>query len=423
MGLGFVYRAPLPRRGLERRALSIAALWREVREIALAAVQQTGSPLSDWYSSRQDDRHLSLSFLPFEEDVEFAARDGFVEVFAKTSGAGPGYHEFLVDLLDMIEQRAGLAWSGDGDGDEYGDETQYRARRSTEALRAAMAEQFSALSSIVVDEIGGGALLNMSVDDTPEVTAFAASPLGEWSKEWFERAARAEGEHLFAMAEEFFPWWETGLTARNLTKFGNALCWTAVRWVKPETAAEEQVIRSALECFEQAGRLGAKSLPELEIYELRRLLAAEAEPDVAPNPRGIGFRRRTFNVLLPGGWALKVPGYYHEDVEDEGATQVYWFGDRTIRASALRFGASASPEGILATATSRRGSALDDLHEGLTGSAHTEWSDSDQCFLTHASLVSERSLLSLTFAHDAEPDREWAYGVARSAKHRGGISE
>jgi hypothetical protein len=418
MGLGLLLRAPLPRRGLERRSVSVADLWRQVREVALASVQRADSPLVDWYSSHADDRQLWLSFLPFEEDVELSLRDGFVEVSAKTSGAGPGYHEFLVELLDSLERDAGLAWSDDGEDGDYGDETGYRTERSAPALRAAMARQLSALASIVVDKVGAGALLNMSIGDTPAVTAFAASPLGEWSKEWFERAAGADGELLLQLAEEFLPWWETGLTARNLTKFGKALCWTAVRWVKPQTAAEEHAIKSALACFEHARRLGAADLPELEIAELLRLLSDEASPDLAPGPVGMGFRRRSYNVLLPGGWSLKVPGYFHEDLEDDGTTQVYWFGERTLRASALRFGGSKPPGEILAMAMQGRGRALDGLDDGLTGAVHTTRDEADACFLTHATIAGEQSLLSLSFAHQAEADREWAESVAGTARHR-----
>lgn len=414
MGLGVFYKAPLPRRGLLKKPVSVTTLWRQISALGLEAVEQAGKPLTDWYASREAGDRLLIGIVPFEEDIEFSIRDGHVHVSAKTSGAGPGYHELVVGLLDTLEKKADLVWTANGKED--GDDTGYRTRRDSAALRHAMAKQLAGIASAVVKQEAEGALLNMATDDVPSVRSFAASPLGEWSKEWMERAAREEGASLLEMAEEFFPWWESGLTPNNLAKFGKVVCWTAVRWVKP-TAAEEHAIRIALACFDQAQRGGAR-VPEREAAELARLLAADVKPDVPPEPQGIGFRRHDFSVSLPGRWALQVPGYFHEEIEDEGTSQVYWFGSRTIRASTLRFNAERSREDVLRTLLDGQGKPVENLSDGVIGGANTIWSDADECFVTLVCLVGNGSVCSLSFAHPEERDREWALKVAATAKHR-----
>jgi hypothetical protein len=134
--------------------------------------------------------------------------------------------------------------------------------------------------------------------------------MGEWTEEWIRNVASAEGNDRFKLAEEFFSWWSGEIGAKERANFGKVLCWTAVRWVRPETQLEEQAIRVALECLERAQRDGAAGVSEREMGELRRLLEPDAEADAVPPSSGIGFRRRELNMSLPGQWTLRVPGYY-----------------------------------------------------------------------------------------------------------------
>ena len=145
MGLGVLFRAPLPRRGWLKKPVAIEKLWSEVAELGAEAVKQHGSPLTDWYSSHEAADRLWLRVVPFEEDVELCVRDGVVEVSAKTSGAGPGYHEFVVGLLDLLENRAGLVWEP-ASGEDSGDETGYRQHRDGHALRMEMSRQLAGSS-------------------------------------------------------------------------------------------------------------------------------------------------------------------------------------------------------------------------------------------------------------------------------------
>ena len=417
MGLGILFRSPVPRRGWLKKEVPVEELWQKIAQLAAQAVGRAGSPLKDWYWSHKDGDRLWLNILPFEENVGLHIADNTVEVSAKTSGAGPGYHEFVVELLDLWKEKLDLNWKPEGDEDD-GDETGYWQHRNRELLCERMAHQLKSVAKVIVEHIGAGAMLNMPTDAVPSSRAFASSPMGEWTEEWIRRTASADGDNRLDLAEQFYPWWGNGIGAKELANFGRVLCWTTVRWVRPETTLEEQAIRVAIECLERAQQGGVVGIPELEMSELRRLLEPDADAHAVPSPSGIGFRRRELEMSLPGQWTLRVRGYFHEQTEDNGALQVYWFSGRTIRASTLNFEATRSPKEVLEIATKGKGQSLESLAEGLIGAVETTWDDSDECYLTHISLAGTGSLCMLTFAHTNEADRDWAIEVL-SLRSRG----
>jgi hypothetical protein len=420
MGLGLLFKARVPRRGWLKRPAESGELLRAIAELGAQAAAKAGRPLKDWYSSHEAGARLWLNVLPFEENVELGISDDVVEVSAKTSGAGPGYHEFVVELLELWQKKLELDWQPESD--EAGDETGYWQHRSRESLRAAMAKQLKGVANVIVERIGAGVMLNMPVDAVPSSRAFASSPMGEWSEAWIRRVASAEGDESLVLAEQFYPWWGSGIGPKELANFGRVLCWTAVRWVKPETEPEEDAMRVALECLERALQAGIEGIPERELGELRQLSAPDVDAPAIPRADGVGFRRRELEVSLPGRWTLRVPGYFHEQMEDDGALQVYWFGNRTVRASTLSFRGSGSAEEVLEVATKGQAQPFGGVAEGLIGGIQTSWDAQDECYLTRVSLVARDSLCILTFAHVDEADREWAMGLARSAKYRAAIA-
>ena len=333
MGLGVMYRAEL-QRGSSDDLIAVDELWEEVGEVVSQLASDLGSPIEDWFWHHASGDHMWISVVPFAENIELFVDAGAVVFSAKTSGAGPGYHEFVVAILDELEVELGLAWSF---GEDEGDETGFRESRETAELRRTMAGQARGLARMVIESMGQGTLVNMGLDFRPKVRGFAASPLGEWSAEWFDRLAAATDAEALALAEDFFPWWNRELSGDEFAKFGMVVCWNDVRWVSPVGDAEELAIGTALDCFEQARELGTRlEIPELVRAELKRLASPDA-PTHAPGPEGVGYRRRMVTVSLPGHWELEVPGYFHDAVEDEGGTLVYWLEHRTIRASTLSF--------------------------------------------------------------------------------------
>ena len=415
MGLGVVYRADLPQRALSDSTIAVDELWDEVSEVVARLASELGNPIEDWFWHHASGDRMWICVVPFEENIELFVEAGAVVFSAKTSGAGPGYHEFLVAILDELEVELGLAWSF---GEDEGDETGFRESREVGELRRAMAAQVRGLARIVIERVGQGALVNMGLDFRPTVRAFAASPLGEWSAEWFESLAAASDEDVLAMAEDFFPWWNRELSGDEFAKFGMVVCWNDVRWVSPVGDAEELAIGTALDCFEQARALGTRlEIPELVRAELKRLTSPEA-PTHPPGPEGIGYRRRTVTVSLPGEWELDVPGYFHDAVEDDGGTLVYWLEQRTIRASTMSFEDERPAGERLELLLEGNGEQLADLSEGIVGALEVTTDPDDEGFIAQLTLVTSNALCSLTFAYTEIGDRDWAIRTARTARCR-----
>ena len=419
MGLGVYFTTALPEPSGGARESNPGAILGQIAAIAEQAAQELGAPIADTFWSHQDGARLFLHFIPFEEDVEVCEEDGALVVSAKTSGAGPGYHEFVVDLLYELQAKLGLQFQAPLGED--GDDTGFFQNRDRAVLRAAMATQLAQLARVVLESVGQGALLNMSLDFRPEVRGFAASPLGEWSKEWIEETAWAKGDATLARAQEYFPWWERGISGDDLVKFGLACAWTEVHWVAPQTEAEEKAIQTALTCFDLA-KQRKRPVPEKEYDELRTLLTDAADGmEIAPSPEGMGFRRRSVTINLGAGWEIQVPGYYHHTMEQNGEVFVFWFGDRTIRATTFTFEAEdSSPEALKSLVRREsRDPELDGLPQGMVGAfVHTQ-DEEEGCAVTNVSLATPGNLCTLTFAYGNPEDSAWALTTARSVRHQG----
>src|SRR4051812_39896471 len=74
----------------------------------------------------QGHRTLWLGLHPAEERIEISTTGGGrVVVSARTSGAGPGYHAFVCELLDAVGARLDVRWQGPDPTGQTGDETGY----------------------------------------------------------------------------------------------------------------------------------------------------------------------------------------------------------------------------------------------------------------------------------------------------------
>jgi len=82
---------------------------------------------------------LYLELHPAEEDVRFFVDDhDYLICSARTSSAGPGYHAFLVELLEMIQGPAKISWIWDDEEKEFMDETTYFSKRDFNTLQMEM---------------------------------------------------------------------------------------------------------------------------------------------------------------------------------------------------------------------------------------------------------------------------------------------
>ena len=418
MGLGLYLAADVPRSGPFGRRPSRENLFHDIAEMAAAFARRQPAPLGEWFDSSPVDDTLYVDLFPVEENAEFNFGDEKIICSAKTSTAGPGYHAYLVDLLDELRGKLGLDWRA-GEGDSA-DETEYFDRRSFARLQRTMLDWLQGLSRTLVariDEFTPPVMLGMPVGFAPKSEAFAASSMGEWPRQWFERIAASEGADLVRAAEAFFPWWDRTVTAKALRGFALSRCWMDIRWTVPANESERRLYSSTLGCFERAIESDSGlSVPELAIAKLRSLLSPDAEV-AAPDEVGIGHLRRVMRRPLPGQWTIDLPGYYYSELEDDGGTQVYWFADRTVRASSISFkpleGKTAAD--VLGEIDPDKGEASLPLeHDHLVAKYTFARDDGDDCFMFQACVAKADGKCIITICFSVESDRLWAEHTAAS---------
>jgi hypothetical protein len=229
-----------------------------------------------------------------------------------------------------------------------------------------------------------------------------------------ERVAGAADAELLDLAGQFFPWWEQGVTARVLRGLALSRCWVDLRWTAPDDKRELDLCRSVLECFTRARSLDASiALPDGDIAELKALLAPAAEHR-EPAPDGIGFRRRPMLRPLTGGWGIEVPGYFAESLEDDGGTQVFAFGGRTVRGSSMSLETkrSMTPVEILGTMRANDGEAALQLNSPRLAGKYTCTRGEGDEWVLRASVAKNDGTCIVSIEFPGEADRTWAESVA-----------
>src|SRR5260370_13210027 len=137
MGLGLTIAARLAK---GRPAEALAAL--------RAAVEASAGEAVRWTSTGDDDGPpwLAIALQPAEEALTFTFEPERIVATARTSGAGPGYHAFVCELLRGAGDELGIDWTASRD--DEGDETGFfdcgdrvRLEREFHAFVAALARQ------------------------------------------------------------------------------------------------------------------------------------------------------------------------------------------------------------------------------------------------------------------------------------------
>jgi hypothetical protein len=367
-----------------------------------------------------EDEALNVWLHPAEAPVLFELKDGELACNAQTVAAGPGYHAFVVEALDALAQAYGLDWCWDQVEGQQTELFGYRHGGDYTALQRGMAAWLQALAQeLLRSEETGGLGICLPPDYRIVSEHFAASPLGFWDREWFERTASCDAEGLEQRARRFFPWWEQGFGADFWFKCGLTRAWLTVPWRSCNDEDEEQECRFVLDCFGKARQLDPTlKLPVNEIAQLEAVLKAD---DLTPPPdaEGIGFRRRMMRRGLPGAWTVELPGYWFDDLEDEDSTAVYWYADRTFRASAFvveeQPGAPPTAAGLIGDADTDS-EFIEFEREHLRGRAQIEQveEDGELYWCLYGETAAHGNFCQVTISYQAEGDRDWALRTWRS---------
>jgi hypothetical protein len=405
---------------------------RELAEAFRAGAIEAAPALAQYARVQSAEDEWLVRLHPAEEELRITLTEpGRLQLSARTNGAGPGYHAFVVDLMDRAAERMRLSWSADS---ESGDETGYFEARDFEALQARMLAWLRAVARQVATSDDDVELSISMPIGTPtcETSTGIATPLGLLPMSWFRKTATLQGEQLAARGEDFFPWWERGFTATTFANLVRSILFT-FPWHPPQNDEERALTDTALACLgARSGVRELASLSELEVAELRHLATLSPDEANAPRPAGIGMLRGLVRRRVFPSCSLALPGYYYDldrtrDVEDDGEdddqhAKVFWFGKRVIRI--VCFEVRKDVELVPAEELLKQaGAGIDDVLETRSEPPTAEsegytlaLTEDSALFHAHAVVVrpGRLALLTITFGHRSEFD--WAEDVVRSVR-------
>ncbi len=286
--------------------------------------------------NEQGHRALWLTLHPAEEPLELSVTgSGRVLASARTSAAGPGYHAFVCELLDLFAKEFSIRWEGVDPTGQTGDDTGYFHHRDRARLESEMRGWLRAIGrslSATEPVTWSGVAVSMPASGPQFEADGVVTPLGPRDAAYWKQLETDD-----EAARQFFPWWEPGTGPGYL--LGRALCrmWTDVRWKVPETDPERATHAEVLVLLQHAyEREPARAFPFAEWAELLAF-RGEALPKGAPEPSSapsIGYRRREVVAKPFTGVAIRVPGAFSESYDKRGSWSA-WEEGRTVWLSLL----------------------------------------------------------------------------------------
>lgn len=270
-----------------------------------------------------------------------------VTLSAKTNGTGPGYHAYIVDLLERMKEPCSLSWNDDSVEDESG----YWHNRDFGDLQTAMANWLGDLAEYLVEHFphndASGLALSMSTDRLPDNGPhYAAHPLG-WREQDFFLNAEKNGP-AYDECASYFIWWERRPDAGMFRKCALCLMWCECNWLPPVTDIEKALFTTIFLCLEKAWDDDSSlAYPVREWKEMARLSGSKEImeelnrrfPGDAPETPEIGYLRNKVQRELGNGWRMVMPGALHETVDDEDPTvRIFWNERHTMRLSLYAVG-------------------------------------------------------------------------------------
>jgi hypothetical protein len=361
---------------------------------------------------------------------------GKVRVLARTSPAGPGYHQHLCGLLRQLAADFAFNWVQDDCSDPTGFfGTRDRAATERHFLRWLAKECAKTPHSVGLPAQHGFTY-----------PAEVLTPLGPRSREWL--AAVAAEPHR---GGDFFPWWAPELNSAFYRNRALTRLWCEFPWRVPLTEGEGETADQIANDLATAFKLDpAAELPWAAWLELLTAIQADAEGEQfcvtptdtvlsvelwkrsevlpATDTAKIGYRRYPIRVALDGGWSILLPGDFAREWDADrnwtawDRTRTVWFrrvgftkpgGGVPSPAEALEIGRRSLPEG----------EAVPELNaSGVCGTAVFGPADEDGRTVWRLSGVAgagDQLAVCNVYSESAE-EREWAIQTWLSLRHSSG---
>lgn len=427
MGLGFRITAPIAPEGfLVKRTPTHPELLDRLQTAMPALLEDERLRELLWMAVEEET--LLVGFHPAEEPLRvFFPTDAVLCCEARTNGAGPGYHAFLVDLLQKVGQKCHLRWQWTGD-EEDADETGYAIQKNFGKLQGEMLRWLKAVCANLLEQANeGGKHLRLCLPMHYPYLAgddiFVMTVLGPRTRDWVEATAKADGAALQAAGAEFFPWWGRSADATFWRNTGLALAWMDLPWHPPVGEQEQALYGLAAFCFEQAAAGKTPTQPHPVAVEIAAMQAADDGTCPPPGPDGVGYRRRTMLNLLPGGWTLPLPGYFYTSMEANGERFNFSFGSRAISITTLSVASRSEnasfEEHLLQKLKALHGETeLLKFQRGtLMGRAAIARAGEGASWALTGYVAASNNMALVSINYPTEAEQEWATGVWQSLTH------
>jgi hypothetical protein len=286
--------------------------------------------LDDLFYASSSDAGAWLTFYPPAGGIAFEIGAESIGFGAKTSTAGPGYHAALIDLCDQLRAQLGIAWRWDGGADQ----TNYAVERNLVELKEAFLDQVLAWCEFHRDNVGPGETYALNLPEGWVADGYdgVATPLGIVPGQQFLDTLDDPSE-AEALAKRIFPWWSLETDQEFWLNTLRALLWTEVEWRGARTSWETHVHSAALALGKRVGSF--IDVPLRRAVDELAWLSIKGDDRTAPVNEGIGYLRRKRAFFLPGPWRINLPGYYIEQIEDDGNTTCLWFGEEEVRGTSF----------------------------------------------------------------------------------------
>lgn len=303
--------------------------------IQLSTIQEcitnnTSGLFKEFLAFSDSENAFYVTLHPCEETVSFECINGDLICSAKTNSVGPGYHAYLVELIEKIGKDLHIQWIWNlEEGEEYYlDETDYYSHRDFKQLQLEMLKWLKALAKSFTEEEGGQYMFTMPFG-YPRMKRdyFAMSPLSLWTRESFKKIAESDVDELEWAGQDFFIWWDKKDDDQFYKKTGIALLNVECPWHYPADEKERKLLSNINNCFELAKQ--SNSLIDLPFADWAtvRCFLNEKAADIPETD--FGYKKHLMAFDLPGQWMIDLPGSFYY-TEDEN-TEVYYDQERNVR--------------------------------------------------------------------------------------------
>jgi len=411
MGIGISITASLPKKGFFDNTYSKSNLFTGLTKHFEASLPVELQENVFWHHIEGDS--LFLQIHPAEEPIEFIFEKSALSFSAKTNSAGPGYHAYLIEILEEIESIIEIKWQWFDEENICGDETDYYKSRDFEALQDNMLSWLQSLANHLAESIDLESMLISMPIGYPLIEDSILTPMGFRTKEWFVDVHKEKIEILRKSGATIFPWWNKGFTDSFWYNCALTKAWVDLPWHTAYDDEERDEYDFVLDCFKKAVEMNPDLvIPQSEIDEINNYLDDE-ELSPPPLPSGIGFKKRIMKRPLTGAWTITLPGYYYDGIENEGSSVIYWFGDKTIRGGSMTL-ETKKDRSITTSDIFNNKPDSDDVLEFTKGKiiawAHIVKNEEldDEFWCLQGEVALNNNLCFITICYENDEDKQWA---------------